>query len=133
MKKLGLLGVGLVFTLDRALKLLALNKIIKMKKNTGLFFFELSQPWLILLAGIVIAWLIFHLVKRWQYESKAMVIEYLLVIMGGLSNLFDRIVYGYVIDMINFFSYSVFNIADVMILSGCLLIIIKLFKSSYKG
>jgi signal peptidase II len=54
------------------------------------------------------------------------------VLGGGLGNVFDRIVYGSVTDFlhINFgiFQTGVFNMADVSIMSGMILIIFDYFK-----
>ena len=43
-----------------------------------------------------------------------------LVLAGAIGNLFDRIAYGYVIDMIEvtFIEYPVFNLADNMVVIG---------------
>lgn len=51
----------------------------------------------------------------------------LLIVIGGLSNLFDRIQYGAVIDFVQIFignyRLSVFNLADVYIVVGLALIL----------
>ena len=53
-------------------------------------------------------------------------------LLGGLlGNLFDRLVFGYVIDFFDFrfgkYNYPVFNIADVFIVCGVILIMIDTF------
>lgn len=50
-----------------------------------------------------------------------------LIIAGGMSNLFDRIMLGYVTDMIDFRIFPVFNIADIAVCLGCALLIIYEF------
>ena len=45
----------------------------------------------------------------------------MLIIAGGVSNLFDRLCFGYVTDMFSFGSFAVFNVADIAIVAGCLL------------
>ena len=54
------------------------------------------------------------------------------VLGGGLGNVFDRIVYGSVTDFlhINFviFQTGVFNLADVSIMSGMIMIVFDYFK-----
>lgn len=49
-----------------------------------------------------------------------------LVLAGALGNLFDRVVYGYVIDMmqVTFINYPVFNPADNMLVVGVVILCI---------
>ncbi len=51
----------------------------------------------------------------------------ILIICGGLSNLFDRILYGGVIDIFHIGSFSL-NLADLMIVAGLIWLIFSLFK-----
>lgn len=52
-----------------------------------------------------------------------------LIIIGAVSNLIDRLQYGYVVDYLDLRWFTVFNLADVMIsLSTIYLIIITLKK-----
>ena len=56
-----------------------------------------------------------------------------LVLAGAIGNLTDRVVYGYVIDMLHVFykswSYPVFNLADSVIFIGAILLIWDSFSS----
>jgi signal peptidase II len=55
----------------------------------------------------------------------------LALIMGGsLGNLFDRVVFGYVIDYIDLKFFAVFNLADMAINVGVLLILFEIFRGS---
>ena len=60
---------------------------------------------------------------------KLLKISLLLVISGAIGNLYDRIRYGYVIDFISFdfIKFPVFNISDIFITIGIILIIILIF------
>ena len=51
-----------------------------------------------------------------------------LVIGGGVSNLIDRMVAGYVTDMFDFHFWPVFNVADIAICVGCGILIIYILK-----
>lgn len=55
-----------------------------------------------------------------------------LVLVGAISNLIDRFIYGGVVDFISFsygsWSWPVFNIADACIVSGVFLIILSFSK-----
>jgi len=51
------------------------------------------------------------------------------LILGGiLGNLTDRFFYGYIIDYLNFFNLFVFNIADLAICFGALLLSWKILR-----
>lgn len=77
----------------------------------------------IALLGLLIK---FILLKKEEINIKIL-IAISLIISGGISNLLDRIFRGYVIDYIDinqFIKYPVFNIADICIVLGCIIIMI---------
>jgi len=45
---------------------------------------------------------------------------------GGMGNLIDRALYGYVVDFISVGSFPVWNFADMCVVGGCILIAIYL-------
>ena len=56
--------------------------------------------------------------------------------MGGLvGNLVDRLLYGYVIDFLSFnifgYSFPVFNIADIGIVIGVIILIVSSFREEF--
>ena len=53
------------------------------------------------------------------------------IVAGSIGNGIDRIIYGYVIDFIKikFINFPVFNIADIAINIGILIMIINYFKN----
>ena len=57
---------------------------------------------------------------------------FILIMSGGVSNLFDRIVYGYVVDYISFKVFKkhspIFNFADFMIVTGMIMLITQIFQ-----
>ena len=56
-----------------------------------------------------------YLVNKKRLEAA---IFLLAVILGATSNLLDRLKYGYVIDYFDLKHFTVFNLADVMIVGG---------------
>ena len=62
-----------------------------------------------------------ELVKR---GAEVMLTSLSLVIAGGLGNLIDRVMTGYVIDFIDFRFWPVFNFADICVTVGCVLLCI---------
>ena len=99
-------------------------------KNTGAAFssFE-GQQWLFALIFLVFTGLIF-----WEYYKAPM--GFLpferwciaAVYGGGLGNMIDRVRMGYVVDMIetSFMEFPVFNVADIFITCGCVVLLVHL-------
>ena len=63
------------------------------------------------------------------------IIGFSLIIGGGVGNIFDRIVYGSVTDFLylnfKFFKTGIFNIADLSVTIGMILILISSFKKKH--
>lgn len=57
--------------------------------------------------------------ERWMIAS---------IYGGGVGNMIDRVRFGYVVDMIevDFMRFAVFNVADIFITCGCILLILHL-------
>jgi signal peptidase II len=80
---------------------------------------------LILFTGLVLVGLfvlLYTSVKKG--ESKVLVAALTLVIGGAIGNMYDRIVLGYVVDYFDFrwINFAVFNVADVFVVCGSLLL-----------
>ncbi len=129
MKKTLLIGLGLLI-LDRLTKRFVLDKSI-LSKNFKLYFWAINSTLFYIIAGVILLLFIFLLIKSWSNNNFLLNTGFFLIITGGLSNLFDRIFFGYVIDWIRvfFLPFSIFNIADLMIFSGLLCLIFHLLKS----
>jgi signal peptidase II len=89
------------------------------------FYYNLLTIIIIIITSIII-WLAF---KANGLEK----ISYLMIIGGSLGNIFDRIYYSSVLDFIdisiNNFHWFIFNVADIFITLGViLLIILEFFK-----
>lgn len=57
--------------------------------------------------------------------SPVILFAFLLIVFGGLSNIIDRFYFGCVIDFIDLKFWPVFNLADVYITMGGIMIIIR--------
>ena len=99
-------------------------------KNTGAAWSILSgrKIFLIIFSLIVIISIIYYIIKRKDY-NKLELIGYSVVLSGAIGNLIDRIIYGYVIDYLDFYifnyDYPIFNIADILIVIGIIIIFIS--------
>lgn len=110
---------------------------ITFAKNTGVAFsfLEGKVPLIIIMTSIIII-LILKYIKSTnpnKYES----ISYGLILGGAIGNLIDRIIYGYVIDFLDFnlfgYPYPIFNLADTAIVIGVIaLIILSLIEEKRK-
>ena len=98
--------------------------------NTGLVFSlfnNLAAIIATLVAVIFLALWLFWKLRRdplWL-SSPTNFLGVALIAAGGVSNLFDRIYYGGVVDYLILFSRSAINLADIMILAGVLLLVLK--------
>lgn len=99
----------------------------------GLFSGYISF-WVLALIGLLIVFFIYYLMLT--SNDKFEKIGLFIIIGGALSNILDRLIHGYVIDFIsihyNEFYWPAFNLADIYITIGILMIIFNIFKKFYK-
>lgn len=140
MRRTALLVLVSFFTLDRLFKyiafkqsLLSSGEIIRFGvfsftpflNNQLAFSLPLPLALIITLSLSAITVLIAYFFKLHSFFQRAALS---FVILGALSNLFDRVAYHTVIDYLSIFPNGFFNIADIMISGG----IIALFWSMKK-
>ena len=149
MKKISLISL-IVFFIDRVTKILissnfslnVRNKIINKFfyitncHNEGAAFSIFSGNILFLiLITLIVLYLIYKTLKQKKKLSKISYISYGLLLGGIIGNLFDRLFYGYVIDFLDFqifkFDFAVFNVADMAIVIGAVMLLI--FEGSDKN
>lgn len=101
-------------------------------KNTGVAFSMLEGN--VLFIVVMTVMIMFFLIK-YINSKKFNVFEsvtYGMIIGGAVGNLFDRLVHGYVIDFFDFYIFGydapIFNIADIFIVIGILLVLVSSFK-----
>lgn len=96
---------------------------LRYAENTGMAFSLLSgRPWL--LGGIsLLCMVIGFLVLRRYRLGRPAAIAAMLMLGGALGNLLERLLRGYVIDMIEllFVRFAIFNLADTALTVGCVL------------
>lgn len=102
-------------------------------KNTGAAFSILqgNQTLLIIITVLTILLINYFLTKD-KNVNKFETITYGLLLGGIYGNLIDRILYGYVIDYLDFtifgYNFAVFNLADILIVGTIFLLLINSFK-----
>lgn len=103
-------------------------------KNKGAAFGILqNKSYLLSTVTIVVIIGMVYYIFKFRPESKVIRISFSLIISGALGNLIDRILYKYVIDFIalhfkNIYYFPIFNIADVLVVTGTMLLAVYLLK-----
>lgn len=105
-------------------------------ENSGVAFGMFSDlRWIfVIITSIVIIAFIILLIKNAK-QSKLFSVAATLIIGGGIGNLIDRLLYGYVIDYLSLsFFPPVCNFADYCITAGTILLVIYLlFYSDFSS
>lgn len=87
--------------------------------NRHFIFYWEFPIWVVFLTiSVVIVLLAWQLVKALTKRHYMDALLLVIIFVGAGSNLYDRIIYGYVIDMIRIPFWSVFNLADIYIIGG---------------
>jgi signal peptidase II len=93
------------------------------------FSLPVSGIFLIIFIGIILAFLLIHYLKLMKQGEVFVSTAMFFLILGAFSNLYDRVRYGFVIDYFYLKYFSIFNIADAMIVLSAIFIIIYYIKS----
>lgn len=98
-------------------------------RNTGIAFgqFQNNQAIVIALACIAIGWMLIYFARSGG-RHPLLPIAIGLLFGGAASNLFDRVAFGYVTDFLHIANFPVFNLADVAITAGVILLVITLLR-----
>lgn len=117
---------------DRFLKFLAINNyfsnpvkifndIFKLNFAANFniaFSLPFKGAWLNLIIALIIVILLYYwlfLIKNKDLRSAGYLF---FIVIGAMSNLYDRLNFGYVVDYLDLKYFTAFNIADMMIVGG---------------
>lgn len=136
---------ALIFILDVLTKLWASNALslyesipiapffnITLAHNTGAAFSFLAdaggwQRWFFTVIAIVVSIVIVVWLKRLPVDERLQAVALASVLGGALGNVLDRLMYGYVVDFLDFYyqdyHWPAFNVADIAIVVGAGLLI----------
>ena len=143
MKKKIILAVAsiAIIMLDQISKLIMIDKNINIipqilsfsyTQNTGVAFGLISNNIIfVIIFNIVILGIIIKFLKE-NNESidYTVLVSLILILSGGIGNLIDRILKGYVVDFIkfDFINFPIFNVADISITLGIFILVIVIVK-----
>ena len=135
-----LIVIAVLTVIDQLTKYIAVNTVkingpkeflfglfqFRYVENTGAAFSSFSDNTLVLtvLTVIILCVCLILLLSR-KFRNMFINICLMLVISGGLGNVIDRILYGFVVDFIEplFIDFAVFNFADCCITVGAFMLI----------
>ncbi|HNZ86808.1 MAG TPA: signal peptidase II [bacterium] len=133
----------LLFALDITSKIFIINKLpqngvylfpqigFEFHKNYGIAFgIAFYNIFIIILSIIIIIFLIISIKKISRDKKYPLCFFIGLIIIGAISNLIDRILYGYVIDFFVIWIFPVFNLSDIYIVFGIIFSFFLLNKKS---
>lgn len=82
-----------------------------------------------LIIGLIILGLLYYFVKLYSAKDYPKAACLASILLGASSNLFDRLKYGYVIDYLDVKYFTVFNLADALIVAGAGMLVLAILKS----
>ena len=94
-------------------------------RNTGAAFSMLSdRRWVFMLLSCVAIVAITVMLYFWRSRHVLLTVSLSMILGGGIGNMIDRIVNGYVTDFfrVDFVDFAVFNVADSFITVGAVLL-----------
>lgn len=111
--------------------------------NTGAAFSFLAdaagwQRWFFAAIAVVVSAVLVVWLKRLKPGETWLAVALALVLGGALGNLVDRVVFGHVVDFILLhwqqrWYFPAFNVADMAITGGAILLALDMFKSEKSG
>lgn len=130
---------GSVLAIDRLTKFIAVNKLsggdsaevlpgifhLTLVHNRGAAFGLFSgQNTVFIIFSVIVVAAVAYFISAGMAKSFIVLTALALISGGAIGNLMDRISLGYVIDFFDFRIWPVFNVADIAISTGALLVIL---------
>lgn len=97
-------------------------------ENRGAAFSILqNQRWLFIVITVVISALLIYALFRYQHHEFFSYAASALIVGGGIGNLIDRVLHGYVVDYIHLsFFPAIFNFGDCCVTVGTVFLILHI-------
>ncbi len=133
--------IALFIFFDRLSKFLVSSKLT-LFKTYGMFTYVINRGagfgilqnksfYLGIFNFVMVAFIIFFYQKYYKNKTLLSTFAYSLLVSGALSNGYDRIVYGYVVDFINWRVWPIFNLADSFVVASAIGVVIIIIWKKY--
>lgn len=95
-------------------------------KGAAWGIFEGRMVFFYIITILVVGYLIYTF-HKYEIKSKLVGSSFSLILAGAIGNFIDRLLNGYVVDMfrLDFINFPIFNVADVCLTVGVILMIIQ--------
>jgi signal peptidase II len=94
-------------------------------KNYGIAFDIPFRLWIIVAISLVIGYVLLDIAWKNLRTAPNISFSAIMIVIGAMGNLFDRIVYGFTVDYILLFGRSAINISDLMIVLGVIFLLMS--------
>lgn len=98
-------------------------------KNWGMAFDIPFRRELILLISVVIGYFLVDMVVKNIFTNTKIAFSCFLILIGAAGNVFDRLAYGFTVDYMILFGRSAFNLSDILIVLGVVLLLVSSRRS----
>ena len=97
--------------------------------NSGAGFGILQQQrWVLIFVSIIVIGFILYYLDKINGKEILLQLLFGFILGGTIGNLIDRVIYGYVVDFLDFRVWPVFNFADSFVTIGVIGLIIYFWK-----
>ncbi len=121
--------VNIYFNLNESIEIIPNFFNLTYVHNQGAAFSIFTGArWLFIIIAIIALNIIFIFFIRDKKLKNSEIVTYSLLIGGIIGNLIDRILYGYVVDFLDFtifgYNFAIFNLADSFIVIAIIILLI---------
>lgn len=93
-------------------------------KNLGVAFNIPFRLEFIILVSILIGLGLIHIAYKNRQSHPQITFACVVIVLGALGNLYDRLVYGFTVDYIILFARSAINLSDLVIMTGVIMLLL---------
>ena len=104
-------------------------------RNTGAAFSMFSDNrWVFMVFSVIAMMIMTYLLVKFHGRHWLLSVSLAAVLGGGIGNMIDRVLSGYVVDFLDFqfMKFAVFNVADIFVCVGCGLMILDVILSEVR-